>query len=624
VEPAADDQEHRLAVVALRNATRLRWQPKGLTDALDGNNSFPGSMQQLMNLIPDPTTNDSWVPRPAAVSKTTFGSFTTPGFISGLLVVGNIAYGMIASGRNAGKDEPFAYNIATNTFLTVGGILNANTPTSPAATGDWTPPILAQVASRIMVTHPGFTGANKIGWFDVSGFSSNTITGSTNGNGALTGLSSNPLLAGVQPGMTISDSLGDIPANTYIVSVTATQINMNAAATGSHGADTFTISGGTATVPLWGAGDLNVFPLPSVPVGVAQFNGRAYYACGINGIVFSDSGFPTNRTNANQVLTPNNGLPVTAVAPLQLSAPLTGGIVQAIIAFQGVAAMQQILGDPTTNNLSMNLLPVATGTLAPLSIIPTELGTAFISPEGMRVIEFSGQVSPPIGDHGTGVTSPFIYALHPSRTCASSNADCIRISVQNGGAANNPTQEYWYDLTRRVWHGPHSFPASLIQPWNNTFLMSASGIAAKLWTSDAIISGTSVYLENGVQMSWAYEPSLLPDDQEMMMVSVVEASITIAIPLATVTATAIDDLGNVLSQVVFPATSGSTQWDAFSWDVGKWDGSPITYRQRQIAFNQPLVAKQLTIQFSGSSAAGFRIGNLSLRYQKLGYQIEAA
>src|SRR5579859_7130320 len=132
----------------LRNGIPLVWKPHGVSDAADGTNSFPGAMQALRNLIPDPSTSDVWMPRPPATLITDYETFTTPGFISAMLVIGNTLYGMIASGLHAGHDQPFVYDLLANTFTTVSGITSGNTPTSPASTGAWTPPIMAQVAGR--------------------------------------------------------------------------------------------------------------------------------------------------------------------------------------------------------------------------------------------------------------------------------------------------------------------------------------------------------------------------------------------------------------------------------------------------------------------------------------------
>src|ERR1700748_2234586 len=128
--------------MSLRNATPVRFSPSGLSDTLDGSNVFAGACASLANLIPDPSTKNLWQCRPASIQTTAFAGFTTPGFISAQMVVGTKIFGMIASGRTLGHDEPFAYDLVTGTFSTVSGITFANTPISPATTGDWTPPTM--------------------------------------------------------------------------------------------------------------------------------------------------------------------------------------------------------------------------------------------------------------------------------------------------------------------------------------------------------------------------------------------------------------------------------------------------------------------------------------------------
>jgi hypothetical protein len=136
----------------------FRYVPIGASDSLDSTSTFPGAMSSLSNLIPDQTTRSIWVCRPAAIELTDFTGFTTPGAVSVLLGVGTRVYGMLATGRNAGKDEPFSYNTATSTFDTITGVTNANSPTTQATTGAWTPPTIALVGTKIIITHPGFSG----------------------------------------------------------------------------------------------------------------------------------------------------------------------------------------------------------------------------------------------------------------------------------------------------------------------------------------------------------------------------------------------------------------------------------------------------------------------------------
>jgi hypothetical protein len=614
----------------LRRGTPVRVVLRGCSDAVDGTNTFPGAAVQLADLVPDPSTNGCFVPRPAAFKIIDFAiaGFSSPGFISSLLVVGNLAYGTIATSRNAGKDEPFVVNLLTGSAVTVAGITSANVPSSPPATGKWTPPILAQVGSRVIVTHPGFPGgAVKFGWFDVSGFTT-TLAVTTHTTDTLDGFTT-PL--GTEPGMTVTGP--GIPAGATILSSTASSIKLSAAATASASVNV-TIAGGTIAAPLWGAGDTDRNPLPSVPVGVAQFYGRAYYALGLDGIVFSDSGFAcrVSNTTAVQALLPGNGLPITAIAPLMLSSSLaTTGIVQALIAFQNISGMQQILGDLALNNLTMNALPVATGTAAPLSITPCEFGTAFISPEGLRIVQFNATVSEPIGDAGSGITVPYIYSAVPSRMCVSANSHVLRGATLNAYTApiagDPPAQEWWFDLGRKVWTGPMSIVPSLIQPWqgaNNesTFIMAPIGILGSLWRSDPYGNLASSYTENGVAMNWTAQPTPLPDTGQMAMNEMVEMSVAGAfLTKADLTANDISGVGLGTTQVPPQLLPPPSIWGVMIWGSSLWGGGATKFQQWPVYWSAPLVFKQLDLTIRGASGFGVKLGNLSLRYQITGYPL---
>lgn len=606
--------------MSIRKAKTYTFRPKGLSDAVDATNAFPGAMSILQNIIPANDTSDMWAPRPAAASLSTFSTFTTPGFVSAALVVGNIEYGMIASGLNAGKDQPYAYNLLTGAFETVSGITAANVPTSPPTTGAWTPPIMAVVGNRVIVCHPGFPGgAVKFGWFDLSNFTA--FEGMTS-NGTTTLISTTNLLqAGVQPGQIVSKT--DVPVGTSIVSIASDGLSvvLSASATGSS-TSTTAFLGGTSTSPLWGAGDTNIFNLPSVPVSVAQFNGRAYYACGVNGVAYSDSLLPCNRTNADQALTFANGLAVTALGALPLSSPITGGIIQAIIAFQGISALQQITGDQATSDLAINIMNVATGTLSPLSIVPTNFGLAFMSPTGLRIVSFAGQVSDPIGNQGQGVTVPFIYAAVPSRICAAATADVLRITVQNSRAPNSPNQEYWFDIARKIWSGPHTFPASLIQPWQNTFVVHPVGLPATIFQSDAILSAISSFNENGTPLSWQMQTCLIPDSGAACENCLIESTIQAALPSGyNLSISAFNEQMQNLNSVSIITSGVTTDWDSFNWGAATWGAVTNLAQQYQVPWTVPIVYKQAFLSARGVSQFGVEIGDSFYRFQELGYLI---
>src|ERR1700760_2262294 len=102
--------------MALRKAEALTVRPAGLTDAVDGTNAMPGGMAVLQDLIPDPSTSNQFVCRPASVQLSNFSGFTTPAQGEALLIIGTKAYGFIASARYAGKSEPFVYDLILGTF----------------------------------------------------------------------------------------------------------------------------------------------------------------------------------------------------------------------------------------------------------------------------------------------------------------------------------------------------------------------------------------------------------------------------------------------------------------------------------------------------------------------------
>src|SRR5260370_17212481 len=178
--------------------------------------------------------------------------------------------------------------------------------------------------------------------------------------------------------------------------------------------------------------------------------------------------------------------------------------------------MFQVTGDSATNNLLINSLSIATGTLAPLSMAATKIGLAFMSPEGLRIIDYQGNVSDPIGHDGEGVTTPFIFSSVPSRMNVVSSGDVIRIVTQNANALNTPFQEWWYDQPRKVWSGPHTFPFSMMDTYNNTFILAPISVLKTLWQSDPQISASSVFVENGSQLLWTFQTSFLPNPRQIV------------------------------------------------------------------------------------------------------------
>lgn len=833
--------------MTLRRSKPVIFPPAGISDALDGAEDFPGACSLLTNLIPAQNNKGMMVARVAAQQLASLPDYGG-GPLTCLLTVGDMAYGMYASAQFPGKDTPFAYNMATGTFLTIGGITSGNLPASQSTTGDWTPPTADQIATRVLFTHPGFPGgtslptqftgspgnltngspivtgfpfgiigiapgatltgngippgttvaswtasnitvnatgvatqntisvasatglfvgqvislpttpnatgdviasiagttitllygnlasnftsqpttfqtatltmsqnatatandvaiyetssvAPKFGWLDLSGFST-TINGNTsNGTPAIFGGFN---IAGIQPGMPITGP--GIPAGTTVLaasnvafnvlatlvagSITIADINILPVTSGINnvlapnqniagpglatgttllsltepfgipfgnagggilsqpavlseteatygvsggiiilsqpatatttGAVSFTVTGGTPAAPLWAAGDTQGIPLAGVPVFVKQYGGSACF--GVNttnpqtaGVTFSDPGIPCQQTNASQTITFRNAIPVTAAQGLPLDNQL-GGIIQSLTVFQGASNLQQITGVPALNNISVNTSQVATGTLAPNSIASTPKGIIFAAPDGLRLLDFDGRVSDPIGVRGQGIVIPFINAVTPTRMAANFSKNIYRITltwqpppvVQPIYGTAQRTDEFWLHLDTGKFTGPHTSTMDLIAPWisRDTFICSPTFGRGALWRSDPDPNPGSSYVENSVALNWLLRTVLLPDDPTMTANSLVESSLFASMSAATQwLASAIDDQGATMAQAY------------------AWLGPNVTQSQLPLYWNNPAVFRQMVLKIAGNSEPQTVVGTIMLRYQKLNYPL---
>ena len=444
--------------------------------------------------------------------------------------------------------------------------------------------------------------------------------------------------AGIPPGTTLLSAGGNLivlsqPAlltGTTTLFFSGTQIEVAPPLINTVMAAELTVAGGTPEAPLWGAGDTQPNNLPEVPLGVVQMSGRAWFADGESGVPFSDSLLPCIRTEDTQALLPSNGAPVTAVAPIMLANALVGGIVQAVIAFQEGKGMLQITGDPATGNLQMNLLPVLTGTLAPNSLAPSPLGLFFMSPEGLRLIDLQAQVSDPIGQDGDGVVKPFLDVSNPpydmpapvSRICAAVNGRTLRIDTSR---IDGSWASYWFDITRKMWTGPHTGAASLCRQWRSDFLITPQARLGIFQAApDEQHPNTLAFVENGRYLEYEWETSLLPDSGEMAENTIIESAIMVALqPDEQTQIDFLDEIRGPLDGVTLRGLNvPPALWGTSYFGITLTGPDPGTIRQRQIPWNMPLVFKQGRVNIRGLSSGTVILGNFYMRYQVLGYLLQ--
>ena len=553
--------------MSLRNAHPLVWSPKGAMDTLESSTAPPGAMAVLQNLIPDPSTRDLWQCRPASQLLVDLALHGFAGiFVSCTLVIGTRIYGMVSSAQFPGRDEPFCYDVVANQVIPITGATVINTPVSPQQIGNWNPPVMTLVGTKIICAHPGFNGQNNA-FFGVL---------ETLNPAALTWTAQNTT------------------DNTLIPSGHVTPL---------------------LCPPQWVANfGQRCYFLCNPPGGQPA-------------AIFSDVLQPTFTTGVSStgfvspVLTFGDNVPLTCAVGLALFNQL-GGIIQSLIIFKGVTNIFQVTGDVSNNppNIQINSLNVATGTLSPNTVSTTTKGIIFAAPDGLRTIDFYARVSDPIGKAGDGITLPFFFSVTPSRANAAFNSGVSRIQLQNGAAPGVPQQEWWYDFVRDVWSGPHTTNISMIEAYNTTFLITIQGAGAKIFQSDQVQSNTSTFVENGQQLTWNFQTSFLPDGDVMAQVVIVESTVYAGlVTQANIVATAFNQSGKVLDSVTIQSGGQSTLWGSFTWGQAPWAGSVSSLAPRKHRWTKPLQFTRLSLAHAGISTSGVKLGRIHARYQVLGY-----
>lgn len=603
----------------LAHGRPVPFTPKGLSDAYDATQTFPGACLSLQNLVFNRGNPELLSCRPGVLVLTSFAGFTTPTFITVHIAIGSVVYGMVSTGRNAGRDEPFAYDIDGGAFVAISGVTATNTPASPATSGAWTPPSMTVVGTKILVTHPGFSG---------TGTNTSSITGSIT---ASTVLVVTAAVGTIYVGMVLTGGSATIGttivalgsgtggAGTYTVSVSQTAAGPFS---GSVAANFFGVIDITNPgSPIWSGQQLAFSPLPSVPNVVANLNNRAYFAC-LNVLYFSDILVPTSRTNASQSLTLGDPTPITALAGLPVQTT-SSGVLQTLLAFKA-SQIWQISGDVVLSNLALNYVSLTVGTSAPRSVTQTPFGTNFMAIDGPYLVDPVGVVRPLTGSpevQQQDIQNPFIYATQPSRVSAGYSGGTYRICVSTTLELAAVTNEYWFDIERHRWNGPHTWPQDCCSQVGNYFAVSHVSKGAVLFKSQLIQDVNSVFTDNGVQISFQLESATLPKNGNMNEKSIVESTIELSTTGSVVNyqITALNGLGTTIDNTTILVQSAGYLWGTAVWGSFSWNSAINRPGVYTIPWTKPLVFQKFAVRIAGQSSNNIAIGTFYARYQDLGY-----
>src|SRR5208282_1967773 len=538
--------------MAIQNAASIRFTPRGLVDSYDATDLFPGACTSLQNLVFDQINREFVVNRPGVLTLASFvtAGFSAPGFISIHISIGTRIYGMIASGLNAGHDQPFCYESATGLFITITGITAANTPTSPSTIGDWTPPTMANIGTMIAVTHPGFNGigSNFYGVIDIT----------------------NP------------------------------------------------------AAPTWRDENTLTNLLPSVPLAVANFNNRAWFAC-LNTVVFTDVlTNPFTITNASQAITVGDSQNINALAGLP-NQTTSSGIVQSLTVFKKTQ-IWQITGDFAQANLFQNFLSLTIGTQSPRSVVQAPFGLYFISSGGPYMINLLGAVLPVTHDQqGTepDILIAFQNAVTPTRWAGGYSSTMYRVCGPTVVQGVQVVNDYWFDEHRRRWNGPHTFAYDCASALANTFVLSSALNPAQLIQSSPQPTPGWPVTDLGVQQNFDMQSSTFPKSADQRVKQSVESQIELGTPQGQLTFTIVaeNEAGNQIGITTITAGTPPPVWGTMIWGSFIWTSAfaaliPKTY---PVYFAAPLVFEKMQLSITGTITANLGIGTFFTRAQKTGY-----
>lgn len=374
--------------------------------------------------------------------------------------------------------------------------------------------------------------------------------------------------------------------------------------------------------PAWSAGNTSTNSLPSAPTAVAQYNNRAYYVCG-NLVYWSAVLSPLTITNAGDALKVGDTSNITALSGLPIHTS-SQGILGGLIVFKD-ESLSQITGDQATTNLSLNALSDAFGCSSPLTICAVPEGVAFMATDGVRIVMSSDSS---VVLYNTDLCMPFIRCTNLSRAVASFNNGIYRISLDtmdsSGGTANSRA-DYWLDVLRRRWTGPHTFKYDQVVSTGNSFLLSSNSIAGTFLKSDVLPSASTSYYDNSIGYDCVLLSANMPPSEGGAMstkcINESTVDLSVSAPNVNYQFNALSDRGvSIGTSSITPLTTSVTLWGASLWGSGLWSAGVAPFDHTySIEWDKPVIYNKLQLQITVAAVPGVGIERMFFREQQLGY-----
>lgn len=368
------------------------------------------------------------------------------------------------------------------------------------------------------------------------------------------------------------------------------------------------------TTNIYAAGNTATNALPSVPLWVSQFFGRAYFSCK-NALIPTDILNPLNVTNTEfaDTLTVGDTSNIAGTVGLPVGTT-SGGVLQALLVFKN-KSIYQVTGDLILNNLALNQVSDNIGTYAPRTMIATPDGVAFMSPTAVRVVNLLGVVN----FYSTDVVGPFTNTNFPSRAAAVFSNSVYRISVNTTFKSTNSSfNDYWFDNVTRKWNGPHTFPFNCMVSDGTNVYGTNDQISGMIFFSQCAPLASTVYTDNTVVYNCSFQSCNLEETDESVDKQIIESTVELSSTTlnSTYTIQLKDEQGNVLNSVSMNVSSPASVWGSFTWGVGYWQASTVISGRYGIPWTNPIVYDKLSINLSVPAANYVAVKKLMNRVKR--------